>query len=185
MVDLKNLLKILTILLFLIGFLPSSIAIAENNDVVEKIGAQEDAKIVKDKSYDCLDRRNQIIKRLSKVPTCSKDTDCRYFDYGYPWQMGVCLKPIVSTTEEGRNITNLALIEEYNEKCVFNNESRKKEYNNFKKELTEKKCGRLARTFCFKGMCRTSGYILHDQPDAVIRETGSDVDMKEYLKNLK
>lgn len=166
--------------MFLNTALPYSNAYAENKVEAKK---NENKNVKKD--YDCLNKRNQIIKRISKVPTCSKDTDCRYFDYGYPWQMGACLKPIVSTSEEGRNLTNLALIDEYNQKCVFNVESRKKEYEAFKQKLSSEKCGRLARTFCFKGMCRTNGYILHDQPDAVIRETGSDVDMKEYLKNLK
>ena len=138
------------------------------------------------KNYDCLDERNKIIQRISEVPTCTQDKDCQYFDYGYPWQMGICLKAVLSTSEEGKNLTNLNLIEQYNKECIYNNKERSTEYKNFQEKLASTKCKNLVRTYCLKGLCRTQGFVLYDQPDAVIREPSSeDVDMKEYLKNLK
>jgi hypothetical protein len=136
--------------------------------------------------YDCINERNKIIHRLSKDITCNQDKDCRYFDFGYPWQLDVCMKPILSITEEARNLESLRLISIFNKKCVFNDSNEKTKFEEFKAKVESSKCD-LARTFCLSGICRTSGYVMYDQPDAVIRDKSNitDVEKEEILKGLK
>lgn len=136
----------------------------------------------KKKEYNCLEERNKIINRLTENVTCQQDSDCRYFDFGYPWQLSACMKPLVSTSEEGKNITNLRLIDIYNKSCILNNEKTKAEYQKFQTELENIKC-KLVRTYCLSGICRTAGYALYDQQNATIRDKSQikDVDVKEIM----
>lgn len=126
------------------------------------------------KEYDCKTEAEKIVSRLQEVPDCFKDEECRYFDYGYPFQPDACSKAVVSTEAEGRNITNLRLIDDYLKNCVENNEQEKKKFEEFENRLNAQDCPRPSRLFCLKGKCRTQGYVMFDQPDAVIRVRNKD-----------
>ncbi|HCR85499.1 MAG TPA: hypothetical protein DIV86_02360 [Alphaproteobacteria bacterium] len=128
------------------------------------------------KEYKCPVEKEKIISRLQQVPTCFKDEECRYFDYGYPFQPNVCMKAIVSTQQEGKTITDLRLISDYNQNCVFNTQEGKNNFEQFEESKTLVKCKQPARLFCLKGKCRTQGYVAFDQPDAVIRIRNNKID---------
>lgn len=113
------------------------------------------------KKYDCAVGKEKMLKDLMENVTCIHDEECGWFDYGYPWQPSECVKAIINTKKENHNITNLRLIEEYNNYCINPNVDEKKKYDDFAKKLAETVCD-LPRTYCYKGFCRIQSYAIYN-----------------------
>ncbi len=111
-----------------------------------------------DSAYNCKDNEKKILKVLKRFPYCDHDEECRYFDYGYPWQKDACVKAIVSTKEENNTLRYLKAIEEYNQNCVYNDKKKNRKFLKIQQSLKEKECKESPRLFCLKGVCRNQFY---------------------------
>jgi hypothetical protein len=114
-----------------------------------------------EEKYECPVEKEKITNDLMKDVACTHDEECGWFDYGYPWQPQACMKAIVNTGKENHNITMLRLIEEYNQHCIYKDESEKKKYDDFEHTLQIKKCD-IPRAYCYKGFCRTQSYATYN-----------------------
>ncbi len=118
--------------------------------------------------YNCSKNKEKITKALGNFPACDNDDDCRYFDYGYPFQPKACVKAIVSKSVELKTIRYLEAIEEYNKNCVYNNLKENKKFDNLRTATKESECKNLPRVFCLKGVCRNQFYpLIFDDVDSV------------------
>lgn len=109
-------------------------------------------------AYDCKENEEKILKVLKRFPYCNNDEECRYFDYGYPWQKDACVKAIVSTYEENNTMRYLKAIEEYNQNCIYDNDEEKARFDAVQSSLKVKECKENPRLFCLKGVCRNQFY---------------------------
>lgn len=116
--------------------------------------------VKKSEIYDCEEKKQEILDFLSEPQECGMDEDCSYFDYGYPWQPDECIKAIVSKSEEERTIRNLAVIEKYNEECIYGDEAENKKYEEFSRSVESAQCN-MIRLYCYKGYCRSKNYSVH------------------------
>jgi len=121
--------------------------------------------VKKEEIYDCNNRKAEIIDELREANECSVDNDCRYYDYGYPFQQNACRKAIVSTMDEKQNVANFAQIQQYKNECVTGNEVEMEKYNQLQEDAKSEQCN-LVRLYCYKGYCRTKNYssISNDSP---------------------
>jgi hypothetical protein len=113
--------------------------------------------------YDCEKGKKEIIEDLMKPVTCFHDDDCSYFDFGYPWQPNICVKAIINIKQKEKYISKLGIIEQYNQKCIKNNEEENKKFTEFAAELEKQDCGKLPRVYCFKGFCRINNYSIYNE----------------------
>ncbi len=120
------------------------------------------ASFAADDGYDCKTEHDNIVQDLMKPVECTHDEECAYFDYGYPWQPAECIKGIVSKSKETHNISNVELIEEYNQHCIYNNKAEKKKYEEFADKLEKSSCDNMQRVYCYKGYCRMNGYAIYN-----------------------
>jgi hypothetical protein len=126
--------------------------------VTEASYAQEDVSN-SNNNYDCEEKYQEIVGHLKIQPQCFVDDDCKYFNYGYPFQPAVCRKAIISTSEKDKNILNLAKIEHFRQNCVYNDAVESEKYKELQSEIfnPEERCN-LSRVFCLKGYCRRKNY---------------------------
>ncbi len=118
--------------------------------------------------FDCAQKKNEIIEAIKLFPLCEVDDDCRYFDYGYPFQHVACNKAIVSKSEENKTIKYLTAIEEYNQNCVYKNKQENKKFKKMDNSLKSTTCDNLPRLFCLKGVCRNQYYpLIFDNVDSL------------------
>lgn len=118
--------------------------------------------------YDCKQKKNEISEALKLFHSCEVDDDCRYFDYGYPFQQVACNKAIVSKSEENKTIKYLTAIEEYNQNCVYKNKQENKKFKKMDNSLESTICDNLPRLFCLKGVCRNQYYpLIFDNVDSL------------------
>ncbi|MDX1949106.1 MAG: hypothetical protein SFT90_01240 [Rickettsiales bacterium] len=118
--------------------------------------------------YDCQEQKKKIEEYLQIFPECNVDDDCRYFDYGYPWQGDACNKAIISKSQEKKNLKYLSSIEEYNKNCIYDKPNELEKFEAFNSELIEKECSNLPRLFCLKGVCRNQYYpLIFDDVDSL------------------
>jgi len=115
---------------------------------------------VKAEDYSCPVEKQNVTKILMQDVQCTHDEECGWFDYGYPWQPGVCAKAIVNITKENHNIANLRLISEYDQHCIANDPAEKTKYDEFAKKLSISAC-KITRTYCYKGFCRIKNYATY------------------------
>ncbi len=120
------------------------------------------APAIAQNNFDCEIEKERIFADLKRNAECVHDSDCGYFNYGYPWQPDMCMMAIINIKDESRNIANLRVIEQYNERCIYNNEEENKKYQEFSKALDEAECREPARTYCFKGFCRILSYAIYN-----------------------
>ncbi len=118
--------------------------------------------------YDCDKEKKKIYNILKIFPDCEIDDDCRYFDFGYPWQSDVCNKAIISKSQEKKNLKYLSAIEKYNQNCIFINDDEKKKFEDFNQDLQKSECNNLPRLFCLKSVCRNQYYpLIFDDVDSL------------------
>ncbi len=123
--------------------------------LILSVGAQVSA-------YDCKFEKERITKDLMQDVECVHDQECGYFNYGYPWQPDVCIKAIINVKKENHNISNLRLMAEYNNKCIYTDAEETKKYNDFKEQTTKAVCNEPVRVYCYKGFCRTQSYAIYN-----------------------
>ncbi len=119
---------------------------------------------VKTHAYDCNEEKQRIIADLSEDVQCTQDVECGYFNYGYPWQPDICMKAIINVKKDNKNISNLRLIAEYNNNCIYTNEDEKKKFKEFEEKLAtaSETCNEPVRVYCYKGFCRTLSYAIYN-----------------------
>lgn len=117
-----------------------------------------------DKPFDCSAEKERITKDLMKDVECVHDDECGYFNFGYPWQPDACIKAIIniSKEKENHNITNLRVIEQYNQQCIYQKPDEKKKYEDFNEKLALAKCKEPPRVYCYKGFCRIQSYAIYN-----------------------
>ena len=114
---------------------------------------------------NCAEGKRVITEMLRQEVECFADTDCRYFDYGYPWQPAPCVKAIVSVYEEDKNIQELELIERYNQRCIEGDKDEMAKYKEMQKLTEETSCD-FGKLICLQGKCRKKNYLsIIERPD--------------------
>jgi len=136
----------------------SALLLASNSFAEE--ASQAPAKATE--NYVCPVEKKKILDDLTQDVTCTHDEECSYFNYGYPWQPEVCTKAIVNKTQQGKTMKNLALIEQYDENCIQNDEAEKKKFSEFVRKYETTTCSEPPRVYCFKGFCRTKSYAIYN-----------------------
>lgn len=113
-------------------------------------------------AYDCKVEKKKIIHDLMEDVECKQDAECGWFTYGYPWQPEQCVRSIINVTKENHNISNMRLIAEYNNFCIYPDTEEKKKFDAFSEEMTRTTCENPVRVYCYKGYCRSQSYAIYN-----------------------
>ena len=136
----------------------------KTQQMLEEIYREVEKEISNSEGYDCSARQSNIRSMLEQPRECFVDNDCKYFNFGYPFQPSPCNKAIISVYEEEKNLEHMVRIEKFRKNCL-SSEAEQNKYNQFSEQLTQAtqqgKCN-LQRLYCYRGYCRSKNFSVFE-----------------------